>query len=383
MPDLITESLAIKAEAGTPGIRFYQENDEGTIFMSLQPRVYDKSTVGSEPAVKRWNWAISTPHDFSGNGDRPDRILGWGYNVGVDAGGQPTPHEQSDDACFGETFEDYYNIVSTSVRQFEWYIQSTPAGDTTGVHQVRPIMATIQYESLLSTDQDPSLGLAIKVSGTDGLAITAKARFDGSLTTRTSNTVGTITVLATDLHLIITTSDTFDLFWQGGTRTGCTISASTFSSPNSLVSVSGGSGDNLPAQDTAIRLVKNNAWSLHNSSANGLHTMYEVTGKSGILWENNVPCLKQKTSSGTPKNLIWLDSSNFMYLGEGGIAQIQTGAFLRVWAGLSTAYSTNASFTDSDCTGTVNDGAIGMTYNGGTTKLWGRSNGTWKSVTLT
>ena len=67
----------------------------------------------------------------------------------------------------------------------------------------------------------------------------------GTLTVRTDNTSGQITLNAG--HGIVT-GQLFDLFWSGGARSGCIAGAVS----GNNVPFSGGTGDNLPAQDTAV-----------------------------------------------------------------------------------------------------------------------------------
>lgn len=67
----------------------------------------------------------------------------------------------------------------------------------------------------------------------------------GTLSTRTDNDTGIATVGSGHG---ITTSHTVDVFWSGGRRYGMTVTGTT----STTISVDGGSGDNLPAQDTVI-----------------------------------------------------------------------------------------------------------------------------------
>lgn len=69
----------------------------------------------------------------------------------------------------------------------------------------------------------------------------------GTLTTRTSNTAGNVT--GTTGHGI-TTGIRVDLYWTGGCRRGVTVGTVNVN----VIPVSGGSGDNLPAQDAAIKV---------------------------------------------------------------------------------------------------------------------------------
>lgn len=79
--------------------------------------------------------------------------------------------------------------------------------------------------------------------------ITLNAAVAGTLTTRTNDSTGVVTVAS---HAI-TTSDKVSVFWTGGYRYGVAVSATT----STTVSIgSGGSGDNLPAADTALTICK-------------------------------------------------------------------------------------------------------------------------------
>jgi len=70
----------------------------------------------------------------------------------------------------------------------------------------------------------------------------------GQLTTRTNDTDGVITMTAS--HGLIT-GDVVDVYWSGGMRYGCAASVAT-----NALTLSGGAGDNLPAQDTAVVVAK-------------------------------------------------------------------------------------------------------------------------------
>lgn len=79
--------------------------------------------------------------------------------------------------------------------------------------------------------------------------ITLNAAVSGELTTRTSDSVGVVTV---DSHSI-TDTDTVAVFWEGGYRYGVAVSATT----STTISIgSGGAGDNLPLQDTVLTICK-------------------------------------------------------------------------------------------------------------------------------
>ena len=73
----------------------------------------------------------------------------------------------------------------------------------------------------------------------------------GSLTTRTDDNTGVAT-LSTG-HGILT-NDVVDVYWSGGIRFGMVATVS-----GNAVSLEGGAGDNLPAQDTVCTVVKETA----------------------------------------------------------------------------------------------------------------------------
>ena len=73
----------------------------------------------------------------------------------------------------------------------------------------------------------------------------------GTLSTRTDNDTGVAT-LSTGHG--IQNADVVDVYWDGGVRYGMTATVST-----NDVSLDGGAGDNLPAQSTAVTVVKQTA----------------------------------------------------------------------------------------------------------------------------
>jgi hypothetical protein len=85
-------------------------------------------------------------------------------------------------------------------------------------------------------------------SGPIGLEDSLTAAKSGTLTTRTSDTVGTLTMAAGHG---ITTGQIIDIYWTGGVQYGVTVgTVATNSVPISL-----GDGDNLPTAATVITAV--------------------------------------------------------------------------------------------------------------------------------
>ena len=77
---------------------------------------------------------------------------------------------------------------------------------------------------------------------------TIPAAKSGTLTTRTDNSNGVITMSSG--HGIVT-GNVINIYWTGGSRKGITASVST-----NALTVTGGSGDNLRTANTAIRVAK-------------------------------------------------------------------------------------------------------------------------------
>ena len=96
-------------------------------------------------------------------------------------------------------------------------------------------------------DQSAAVSFESALSFTKSLSALSAAQCDGTLGTRTDDDTGVVT-LSTGHG--IATSDVVDVYWSGGVRYGMTATVST-----NDVTVDGGSGDVLPAQDTATMTV--------------------------------------------------------------------------------------------------------------------------------
>lgn len=386
-----TDPTTPVATATTPAVRVDQDADEGTYLLSFRPATYN-TQEGTDPPIGGFNFVFVPARDFGGNGTRLDRPFAMGYNFGTAGGGTASggdgiTAELSTEATFGITFEDFYNLNGTSARQFEFYLATTPAGDD-GTGQHRAFMVVSQYDTLAS-DTPPQSGVFFRVEGAvGGFSITHGYDNAGTLSTRTSDTAGTVTVTAA--HNIVT-GTTKNVRWivggVYGARTGVTIGSVSGTGAGSTVAFSGGSGDNLPAQTSAIEFYDSDTIILGGGSLNnGLDSIMEFSAGAGILFANNSRSLKAKNSSGTPRDLLSTNSSNFMFIGDGGWPTIQVEGYLRAYYGMATLYSTDAAITDANFTGngssTPSNGSMAITLNGGTTKLWVRTGGTWKSVTL-
>lgn len=82
-------------------------------------------------------------------------------------------------------------------------------------------------------------------SGSIEQEVSLAAAQSGSLTTRTDNDTGVITLA--EGHGI-TDADTVDVYWSGGMRYGMTVTGYD----TTTITVDAGSGDNLPVAETAV-----------------------------------------------------------------------------------------------------------------------------------
>jgi hypothetical protein len=111
-------------------------------------------------------------------------------------------------------------------------------------------MATVTHAQSISGGGVTIQPLAITRtnSGAIGLEETANAAKTGTLSTRTDNTDGELTMTAGHG---ITTGQIIDLYWTGGVRFGVVVGTVA----TNAVPISGGAGDNLPTASTAITAV--------------------------------------------------------------------------------------------------------------------------------
>jgi hypothetical protein len=85
-------------------------------------------------------------------------------------------------------------------------------------------------------------------NGKEVVSPTVPAAKTGTLTTRTDNDTGVLTMTAGHGFA---TSDKLDVFWSGGSRRNMTATVAV-----NAVTVDGGSGDNLPVVSTAVTAMK-------------------------------------------------------------------------------------------------------------------------------
>jgi len=112
-------------------------------------------------------------------------------------------------------------------------------------------------------------------SGSIALEDTLDAAKSGQLTTRTDNTDGELTMAASHG---ITTAAVIDLYWAGGVRYGVVVGTVA----TNAVPISGGAGDNLPTNMTAITAVAQKSINLaiDGDESDILAVVLETTDKS-------------------------------------------------------------------------------------------------------
>jgi hypothetical protein len=93
-----------------------------------------------------------------------------------------------------------------------------------------------------------SAGKTRETDNAESFTPTLPAGKAGTLTTRTDDDTGVATLSGG--HGIVT-SDVVDVYWSGGSRYGMDATVAV-----NAVTIDGGAGDNLPAQDTALVVTK-------------------------------------------------------------------------------------------------------------------------------
>ena len=108
--------------------------------------------------------------------------------------------------------------------------------------------------------------------------ISLPAAKTGNLTTRTSDTVGTLTM---DAGHGIATADLIDLYWEGGSRRSVIVGTVSTNS----VPISGGSGDVLPADESEITAMVQNVETVVVLAADVRALAVEVGAKATIIFK--------------------------------------------------------------------------------------------------
>ena len=126
------------------------------------------------------------------------------------------------------------------------------------------------YKTKVTVQADVALGIIDRSNPINPVPVAKQ----GQLTTRTNNTDGTITM--NPGHGL--TTGRMDLYWSGGKRRGVTGTVTGDS-----VAISGGAGDNLPAQNSTIYAV-NPAVETFNVVGNNASALL-LGGDAGVTYQ--------------------------------------------------------------------------------------------------
>jgi hypothetical protein len=124
------------------------------------------------------------------------------------------------------------------LQSIDWLLISLVVG-IVATYGVALTTAGVSIQRTVARSGDGSIGVEVALPA-------AKA---GTLTTRTDNDTGVVTVGSGHG---ITDTDTVDLYWEGGRRYSVDVTATTATT----ISIDAGTGDNLPIATTAVTIVK-------------------------------------------------------------------------------------------------------------------------------
>jgi len=131
--------------------------------------------------------------------------------------------------------------------------------------------------------------------------VSLPAAVSGTLTTRTSDSVGVVTVASHS----ITTSDKVAVFWSGGYRYNVAVSATS----GTTISIgSGGSGDNLPAASTALTVCKETTLSFSHVGNDIKGMVVHSPQRMSMNVRDTVPA--SQVAADVPANEGWFWISN-------------------------------------------------------------------------
>lgn len=121
----------------------------------------------------------------------------------------------------------------------------------------------------------------------------------GTLTARTDANTGVATL---DTGHGITTSDVVDVFWSGGKRSGMTATVD-----GDAVTVDGGSGTDLPATTTVLRVMKpvSVPFTVDGDEASSIVASSSVEGFIRLYDNTGTPVLVATFDVGKSRSVIW------------------------------------------------------------------------------
>ena len=132
--------------------------------------------------------------------------------------------------------------------------------------------------------------------------VSLNAAIAGTLTTRTSDSVGIVTVASHS----ITTSDTVAVFWAGGYRYGVAVSATD----STTISIgSGGAGDVLPASSTALTICKETTLTFSHDGDDIIAMLVHSPERMSMSVLDTVPASQQAADITANEGWFWISNA--------------------------------------------------------------------------
>ena len=136
-----------------------------------------------------------------------------------------------------------------------------------------------------------------------GISISIDAGKSGTLSTRTDNDTGVVTVASG--HGIVDT-DTVAVFWDGGSRYNVDVTATT----STTISIDVGTGTNLPVATTAVVISKQ---SIHNVAITGDRLEVFAVGsrvRSSVEFWSSAPTSLLRYDIATGEGRAWVKTTD-------------------------------------------------------------------------
>ena len=132
--------------------------------------------------------------------------------------------------------------------------------------------------------------------------VTLNAAIAGTLTTRTSDSVGVVTVASHS----ITTSDTVAIFWGGGYRYGVAVSAT---GATTISIGSGGAGSVLPASSTALTICKESTLGFSHAGSDIIAMLVHSPERMSMNVRDTSPATQQAADITANEGWFWISNA--------------------------------------------------------------------------
>jgi hypothetical protein len=159
-------------------------------------------------------------------------------------------------------------------------------------------------ETIVAGGKSASSRTVVTADGIISKEISVAAAKIGSLTTRTDDNTGTLTMNASHG---ITTGVSLDVYWTGGRRLGMTVGTVATNS----VPIDGGSGDNLPTAATAITAMIpiNEALVIDGDDVSGIEMYCDAAGTISLIDDAAAVALSKQiggTTAQDQRSYVWM-----------------------------------------------------------------------------